>query len=97
MLDCYVVMASVYVLCFILFDFVGYIPFLGNCLKWVRVNSRWGSIISIFIFDWGFIDIIMGWGCDQDWGFDRANTVAVSNFPPNFTNFRKCWYDVSRY
>ena len=69
-------MASLYVLGFIFLDFAGYIPFLSHCLKWAGVNSRWDSIISIFVFDWGFIDIIMGWGCNQDWGFNRADTVA---------------------
>ena len=54
---------------------VTYILLLGNCLKRVEVNSRWGSIISIFVFDWGFINIIVGWGCNQDWGFNRADTV----------------------
>ena len=43
--------------------------------SWVGVNSRWGSIVSIFVFDWGFIDIVIGWGCNQDWGFNRADTV----------------------
>ena len=76
MLVCYVVMVFLYVFWFNLLDFVAYIPFLGNYLKWVGVNLRWGSIISIFVFDWGFIDTIMGWGCNQDWGFNRANTVG---------------------
>ena len=41
----------------------------------VGFNSRWGSIISIFVFEWGFIDIFMGWGCNQEWGFNGADTV----------------------
>ena len=39
-------------------------------------NSRWGSIVSIFVFDWGSINIFMGWGCNQEWGSNRADTVA---------------------
>ena len=70
-------MASLYVLGFILLDFAGYIPFLSNCLKWMGVNSRWGSIISIFVFDWSFINIFMGWSCNQDWGFNKADTVIT--------------------
>ena len=38
-------------------------------------NLRWGSIISIFVFEWGFIHIFMGWGCNQEWGFNGADTV----------------------
>ena len=76
MLVCYVVI--VYLLWFILLDFVGYISFLGNCFKLVGVNLRWGSIVSILVFDWGFIDIVMRWGCNQDWGFNRADTVWTS-------------------
>ena len=38
-------------------------------------NSRWGSIVSIFVFDWGSINIFMGWGCNQEWGSNRADTV----------------------
>ena len=38
-------------------------------INWVGFNSRWGSIVSIFVFDWGSINIFMGWGCNQDWGF----------------------------
>ena len=45
-------------------------------------NSRWGSIISIFVFDWGFIHIFMGWGCNQEWGFNGADTVF--NLKMNF-------------
>ena len=39
-------------------------------------NSRWGSIVSIFVFDWGSINIFMGWGCNQEWGSNGADTVA---------------------
>ena len=42
---------------------------------WVGFNSRWGSILSIFVFGWGSNDILIGWGCNQDWGFNRADTV----------------------
>ena len=28
-----------------------------------------------FNFDWGSIEISMGWSCNQDWGFNRADTV----------------------
>ena len=41
----------------------------------------WGSIqdgdgvVSIFVFDWGFINVIMRWCCNQDWGFKGADTV----------------------
>ena len=38
-------------------------------------NLRWGSIISIFVFEWGYIYIFMGWGCNQEWGFNGADTV----------------------
>ncbi len=43
---------------------------------WVGFNSRWGSIVSIFVFDWGSINIFMGWGCNQEWGSNRADTVV---------------------
>ena len=42
---------------------------------WVGFNSRWGSIVSIFVFDWGSINIFMGWGCNQEWGSNGADTV----------------------
>ena len=41
----------------------------------VEFNSRWGSIISIFVFGWGFIHVFIGWGCNQEWGFNGADTV----------------------
>ena len=44
-------------------------------VAWVGVNSRWGSIISISLFDWGSIRIFVGWGSNQDWGSIRADTV----------------------
>ena len=44
-------------------------------INWVGFNSRWGSIVSIFVFDWGSINIFMGWGCNQEWGSNRADTV----------------------
>ena len=44
---------------------------------WVGFNSRWGSIVSIFVFDWGSINIFMGWGCNQEWGSNGADTVVV--------------------
>ena len=44
---------------------------------WVGFNSRWGSIVSIFVFDWGSINIFMGWGCNQEWGSNRADTVVI--------------------
>ena len=44
-------------------------------INWVGFNSRWGSIVSIFVFDWGSINIFMGWGCNQDWGSNGADTV----------------------
>ena len=44
---------------------------------WVGFNSRWGSIVSIFVFDWGSINIFMGWGCNQEWGSNRADTVFL--------------------
>ena len=37
---------------------------------------RWGSIISIFVFELGFIHIFMGWGFNQEWGFNGADTVC---------------------
>ena len=41
----------------------------------------WGSIrngVLLFqhVFDWGFIHIYMGWGSNQEWGFNGANTVG---------------------
>ena len=45
-------------------------------VAWVGVNSRWGSIISISLFDWGSIRIFVGWGSNQDWGSIRADTVC---------------------
>ena len=44
-------------------------------VPWVGVNSRWGSIISISLFDWGSIRIFVGWGSNQDWGSIHADTV----------------------
>ena len=44
-------------------------------VAWVGVNSRWGSIVSIAVFDWGSIRIFVGWGSNQDWGSIRADTV----------------------
>ena len=44
-------------------------------VAWVGVNSRWGSIFSISLFDWGSIRIFVGWGSNQDWGSIRADTV----------------------
>ena len=49
-------------------------------VAWVGVNSRWGSIISISLFDWGSIRIFVGWGSNQDWGSIRADTVSKHNF-----------------
>ena len=46
-------------------------------VAWVGVNSRWGSIISISLFDWGSIRIFVGWGSNQDWGSIRADTVDI--------------------
>ena len=43
------------------------------------VYSRWGSIFSIFVFDWGSIEISMRWGCNQDWGFNRADMVTTAH------------------
>ena len=45
-------------------------------VAWVGVNSRWGSIISISLFDWGSIRIFVGWGSNQDWRSIRADTVC---------------------
>ena len=53
-------------------------------------NSRWGSIVSIFVFDWGSINIFMGWGCNQEWGSNGADTVddyiqkLFKNFKPRY-------------
>ena len=44
-------------------------------IAWVGVNSRWGSIVSISVFDWDSIRIFVGWGSNQDWGSIRADTV----------------------
>ena len=41
------------------------------------VKSRWGSIVLIFIFDWGSISIFVGWGCNQEWGSIWADTVLA--------------------
>ena len=48
---------------------------LNTSVAWVGVNSRWGSIFSISLFDWGSIMIFVGWGSNQDWGLIRADTV----------------------
>ena len=45
---------------------------------WVGFNSRWGSIVSIFVFGWGSINIFMGWGCNQEWGSNGADTVVLN-------------------
>ena len=45
---------------------------------WVGFNSRWGSILSIFVFGWGSIRIFLGWGCIQDWGSIRVDTVLTT-------------------
>ena len=37
--------------------------------------SRWGSIISLSALDWGCIRNLNGWGCNQEWGSNRADTV----------------------
>ena len=55
---------------------------------WVGFNSRWGSIISIFIFDWGFIHIYMGWGYNQEWDFNGADKVLKNQF--EFTQIVHC-------
>ena len=39
------------------------------------VYSRWGSIISLSALDWGCIRNLNGWGCNQEWGSNRADTV----------------------
>ena len=52
---------------------------------WVGFNSRWGSIVSIFVFDWGSINIFMGWGCNQEWGSNGADTVFVKKNIKNLT------------
>ena len=39
--------------------------------------SRWGSIISLYALDWGCIRNLNGWGCNQEWGSNRANTVCI--------------------
>ena len=36
---------------------------------------KMGFYYSIFVCDWGSIEISMRWGCNQDWGFNRADTV----------------------
>ena len=43
------------------------------------VYSRWGSIISLTALDWGCIRNLNGWGCDQEWGSNRADTVTLSD------------------
>ena len=48
-------------------------------IAWVGVNSRWGSIVSISVFDWGSIWIFVGWGSNQDWGSICADTVIRKN------------------
>ena len=52
-------------------------------VAWVGVNSRWGSIISISLFDWGSIRIFVGWGSNQDWGSIRADTVDIFDHSRN--------------
>ena len=45
--------------------------------SWVGVNSRWGSIVSISVFDWGSIRFCLGWESNQEWGSIRADTVVL--------------------
>ena len=40
------------------------------------VYSRWGSIISLTALDWGCIRNLNGWGCNQEGGSNRADTVS---------------------
>ena len=44
--------------------------------SWVGFNSRWGYIVSIFVLNGGFNNILIRWGCNQDWGFNIADTVS---------------------
>ena len=40
--------------------------------------SRWGSIISLSVLEWGCIENWNWWGCNQEWGSNRADTVVKS-------------------
>jgi hypothetical protein len=63
---------------------------LVRLFLWVGVNSRWGSIVSIFVFGWGSISFIIGWGSNQEWGSIRADTVIqTKRVPTLFVSFTK--------
>ena len=73
---------------------------------------EWGSnrkgifIFSTWVFDWGCINILRGWGCIQDWGCIQVDTVytlslnSVRISPSMFRRpcryiERKCWQTVA--
>ena len=43
------------------------------------VQFEMGFYCFIFVFDWGSINIFMGWGCNQEWGSNGADTVIKSS------------------
>ena len=51
------------------------------------VYSRWGSIISLPAIDWGCIRNLYGWGCNQEWGSNRADTVGIQNAAMGLTSW----------
>ena len=61
-------------------------------LAWVGLYSRWGSIISLSALDWGCIRNLKGWGCNQEWGSIRADTVFQIHFiPKSLLSFPLWW------
>ena len=38
--------------------------------------SSWAFIVSISVFDWGFISFSKGWGSIQEWASNCADTVS---------------------
>ena len=47
-----------------------------NWFFWLGLHSSWGCIVSISVFDWGFISFSKGWGSIQEWRCNCVDTVG---------------------
>ena len=51
------------------FDGFSLMTLLLELVCFVVITLAGVQFEMVFVFDWGSIDIFMGWGFNQDWGF----------------------------
>ena len=51
---------------------------MGGFMIQMGLYSSWGCIVSISVFDWGCISVSKGWGSNQEWGSNCADTVLIN-------------------